>query len=171
MRQAVSDLVVRPFRQADGETMAVVHRRAILATSDRFYSESQRRNWAAGLIADSYRRLADDGEWFEVACIGERLIGFCGRVDDAIRGLYVEPAWQRRGVGRLLAERAEAAIRERGHTHTAIRSSLPAVDFYRALGYRDGETRVHQTRGGEPMAVLVMHKQLAPATEPGDRIR
>ena len=55
-----------------------------------------------------------------------------------IEGWYVEPAWQRRGIGRALVEAAEARARELGHTEIASDAELDNADgiaAHRALGY------------------------------------
>lgn len=55
-----------------------------------------------------------------------------------VRRLAVDPAFQRRGVGRALISWAEAEGRRRGYDQLTlgVRLALPAVlEFYRRLGY------------------------------------
>ena len=62
-----------------------------------------------------------------------------------IEGWYVEPAWQRRGIGRALVEAAEARARTMGHTEIASDAELENVDgiaAHRALGYEEVERSV-----------------------------
>lgn len=59
-----------------------------------------------------------------------------------IEGWYVEPAWQRRGIGRALVEAAEARAREMGHTEIASDAesdNAHGIAAHRALGYDEVE--------------------------------
>ena len=59
-----------------------------------------------------------------------------------IEGWYVEPAWQRRGVGRALVETAETRAREMGHTEIASDAEMDNADgiaAHRAVGYEEVE--------------------------------
>jgi aminoglycoside 6'-N-acetyltransferase I len=55
-----------------------------------------------------------------------------------IEGWYVEPAWQRRGIGRALVEAAEARAREMGYTEIASDADMDNADgiaAHRAVGF------------------------------------
>jgi len=59
-----------------------------------------------------------------------------------IEGWYVEPALQRRGIGRALVEAAEARARAMGHHEIASDTELQNADSiaaHRALGYAEVE--------------------------------
>ena len=59
-----------------------------------------------------------------------------GRDAARIRAFYVDPAFARRGVGRRLLGASEAAARRAGFSWAELTSTLPAVPFYSAFGYR-----------------------------------
>jgi aminoglycoside 6'-N-acetyltransferase I len=55
-----------------------------------------------------------------------------------IEGWYVEPAWQRQGIGRALVEAAEARARAMGHHEIASDTEVENADSlaaHQALGY------------------------------------
>ena len=55
-----------------------------------------------------------------------------------IEGWYVEPAWQRQGIGRALVEAAEARARAMGHHEIASDTEVENTDSlaaHQALGY------------------------------------
>ena len=62
-----------------------------------------------------------------------------------IEGWYVEPAWQRQGVGRALVEAAEARALELGYTEIASDVEIDntgSIAAHRALGYEEVERTV-----------------------------
>ena len=59
-----------------------------------------------------------------------------------IEGWYVEPAWQRRGIGRALVEAAEVKARDMGYTEIASdaeQGNADGIAAHRALGYEEVE--------------------------------
>lgn len=56
--------------------------------------------------------------------------------------LAVDPSMRRRGLGRMIMERLEALLRERGCPKINLevrRSNLDVVRFYERIGYRDND--------------------------------
>jgi len=143
------DFAIRPFQPSDGVPLADLHRRAILAISDDFYSLAERESWAQGLSADGYGRSAANGEIFEIALGPDGTpVAFCGRKGDEVCGLYVDPDFHGRGIGKLLLARAETAITAVGHGRVTLSASLSAVSFYLARGYHEAERTGFTSRGG-----------------------
>jgi len=54
-----------------------------------------------------------------------------------VRAFYVDPAWARRGIGRALLARCEAAARAEGFGRLELLATLPGVPLYSALGYTE----------------------------------
>lgn len=159
---AIPPMVVRPFRPADGPALAVLHCRAILALPDGDYSRAERESWVHGLSAGGYAAAVADEELIQVALDGSgEPIAFCSHRDEAILGLYVDPDWQRHGIGRRLLQRAELMMAASGCEIARANSSLSAGPFYVRCGYRLlGEGR-HVTRGGLAVAMLRLEKFIA----------
>lgn len=89
-------------------------------------------------------------------------VAFCGRKDGTVKGLYVDPAYQGRGIAALLLKRAEARLAEEGVSVIRIDASLPAVAFYEQQGYARGVPHLDRTRGGLEIESLWMTKTLGP---------
>ena len=102
---------------------------------------------------------ADDG----------RIAGFAQLAagEGVIEGVYVDPDFMRRGVGRALVAALEDEAQRLGIARLMLDASLNAVPFYSALGYRvEGDLR-HALGGGHAIACKLMSKRLAaevPAT-------
>jgi putative acetyltransferase len=150
---------IRPFRPADGAALADLHRKAILATSDAYYTGPERDSWAAGLKPEFY--VASEEGSIELAVDPkDRPIAFCQCAGDEVLGLYVHPDWQRYGVGRALMQRAEARMASAGHRAVRVHASNSAVPFYEGLGYAVVEATSHKTRGGLVLASTRLTKPL-----------
>ena len=65
----------------------------------------------------------------------DEALGWGSSADEWITGLYIAPSWSRRGVGRTLMARLEAAIVMRRHACARLEASPTAVGFYTKLGY------------------------------------
>jgi ribosomal protein S18 acetylase RimI-like enzyme len=63
-----------------------------------------------------------------------------------LEGLFVDPEWMRRGVGRELIRAVAAIARSRGIGRIEVTANGHAIEFYEAVGFvRDGST---ETRFG-----------------------
>ena len=66
---------------------------------------------------------------------GANLVGTVGLKGDYLRSLFVDPAFQGQGLGKLLTARIEEEARQRAIPEMMLHSSLTAREFYAALGY------------------------------------
>jgi putative acetyltransferase len=133
---------IRPLRTADLDAIGALQEASILALGASAYSRPQLDAWAR--FGWHYRRklLEDDGAFF-VAERSDRLVGIGGWSPDSqaqelawLRYLFVHPDSAGRGIGRLLVEVVEADARGHGRAGFRVWSSLNAIGFYTALGYR-----------------------------------
>jgi GNAT superfamily N-acetyltransferase len=155
----MADFTIRPFRPDDGEALADLHRRAIMATPDDDYTPEQKQGWVHGIRPELY--APKGGSVMDVAVAPNgRPIAFCHYKDDEILGLYVDPNWQKRGVGRDLLARAEQAIATSGHASIRITGTVSALNFYVANGYRVLERGMHTARNGMLLPCLKLEKAI-----------
>jgi GNAT superfamily N-acetyltransferase len=146
----------RWMRPEDGPSLTRLHRRAILLEGVRAYGPDLARSWAHGLKPEGYAAAAAEGEAIEVATIQGAVVGFCGVRDDEIRGLYVDPAYARHGVGAALMRRALQRIQAGGFARARVTAARSGVEFYEAMGFHTERGRMYPTRGGLAMPVLEM---------------
>jgi GNAT superfamily N-acetyltransferase len=129
-------------------------------------------------------QLVDDGTYFLVE-IGDALAGCggwsrratmyggdrspgrdAGLLDPArdparVRAMYTDPAFARRGVGRLILSLCEDAARAEGFARVELVSTMAGEPLYRACGYQPVE-RFVDDRGGTGVPLLRMGKSLSP---------
>ncbi len=112
--------------------------------------------------------LAGSGGWSWRATLygGDHSAGLrdAGRLDPArdparIRAMYTDPAFARRGVGRMVLGACEAAAALAGFTRVELMATLSGAALYRACGYSEAEDLI-DARGGAPVPLLHMTKTL-----------
>jgi putative acetyltransferase len=135
-------------RADDLDTIAEIQEASILTLGAASYSRAQVEAWARFGWHYRHQLLQDAGAFF-VAERPDRLVGVGGWSPDSLvaeiawlRYLFVHPDSAGRGIGRQLVEVIEADARGRDRSTFRVWSSLNAVGFYTALGYR----RVRQGR-------------------------
>jgi GNAT superfamily N-acetyltransferase len=77
-----------------------------------------------------------------------------------VRAMYTDPAFVRRGVGRLVLTLCEDAARREGFRNAEMAATLAGEPLYRACGYRVIEPFDGVTRAGERVPLLRMGKAL-----------
>ena len=117
------------------------------------YSTSILKCWKSSLTLDDYVNWSYTGWCFvaeELADKEQRTVAY-GYLNTTnytlipeeyecylqIQSLYVEPEYHRKGIGKRLMEELENEARREKCAKIGIRSSMPAVSFYEALGYKD----------------------------------
>ena len=152
------------MRPGDGDAMQRLHQRAIMATSDAYYSLAERESWAVGLRPDQYVTPANGH--FDVVEADGVVVAFCDHGPDEIKGLYIDPDFQGRGIGSALLEQAENRMREAGITIAHIHSALSSQGFYERHGYCEIERTKHRSRGGLMLPSVRLEKHLLPPLHP-----
>ena len=71
-----------------------------------------------------------------LATSGSRVVGVTRWRENRMFNLFVDAAYQRRGIATQLVRRFEQACRCSGYREVALHASLYAVPFYQAVGYR-----------------------------------
>ena len=129
-------------------------RSSVAALSAGYYDARQTAS-VVRHIAQVDAMLIDDGTYYVtrgpiVACGGWSLRAklFTGTGDDSlrlldpateparIRAMFVHPDHARRGLGRMILERAERDAAARGFVRAELMATLPGVPLYEACGYR-----------------------------------
>ncbi|WP_422366090.1 GNAT family N-acetyltransferase [Pelagibius sp.] len=82
-------------------------------------------------LAEGEYWVAESGELCGCACL---LAGPDGRSGE-VHAFFIDPAWQRRGVGRLIWQKLLERAMERGITELHLDADPAAVPFYEAMGF------------------------------------
>ncbi|MGF1626183.1 MAG: GNAT family N-acetyltransferase [Alphaproteobacteria bacterium] len=183
-KTATDTLQHRLAVRADVPALTTLMDAAIAALQRGFLDDAQIASSRAIMGLDT--QLIDDGTYFVVEQAGERglAIAGCGGwsrratlyggdaspgrdaalLDPAkdaarVRAMYTDPAFTRRGVGRLILGLCEDAARAEGFTRAELVATLAGEPLYRACGYQPVE-RLSDARGGAEVPLLRMAKRL-----------
>jgi len=178
MAELTSRLAVRE----DVPALTALMDAAIAELQRAFLDDTQIASSRAIMGIDT--QLIDDGTYFVVEADGE--IAGCGGwsrratmygsdhspgrdnrlLDPAVeparvRAMYTSPAYARRGVGRLILSRCEAAAATEGFTRLELASTLAGEPLYAAYGFAP-VGRTEDATGGAPVPIVQMEKPVDP---------
>jgi GNAT superfamily N-acetyltransferase len=77
-----------------------------------------------------------------------------------VRAMYTNPAFARRGIGRMILGLAEAAARAEGFRRVELAATLAGEPLYRACGYQPVEPFLSDTPHGVRVPLIRMGKAL-----------
>jgi GNAT superfamily N-acetyltransferase len=120
-------------------------------------------------VVESNGELAGCGGWSRRATLygGDQSTGRNSALLDPdrdparIRAMYTHPGHARKGVGRMILSLCEAAASAEGYSRAELMSTMAGEPLYCSCGYQALE-RVIDDRGGEPVPLLRMVKELSP---------
>jgi GNAT superfamily N-acetyltransferase len=108
--------------------------------------------------------LKNAGEGYTIlAHQGARIVGTGTIVDDEVMRVFVDPAFQGRGFGRLIMQELEERAVSNNIAVIRLDASLPAKTFYDALGYATLERAFRDVGNGRRLDFYKMEKALAEA--------
>jgi GNAT superfamily N-acetyltransferase len=134
----VVNLEIRPARLSEADATVALALRAFDEFIAPDYPNEGIDHFYANVTPDSLANAISDGGIVLVATVDGTLAGVVTVRDEShISWLYVEKAYQARGIGRELVIRAAAQIRERAPDATAItlNSSPFALPIYVRMGF------------------------------------
>ncbi|HKE60284.1 MAG TPA: GNAT family N-acetyltransferase [Pyrinomonadaceae bacterium] len=175
------DYLIRVARPQDVSAISALIASSARGLSRQDYNEEQIEAAVSSiygvdseLISDGTYFVADAGD-VTVGCGGwsrrktlfggdqaaSRETGVLDPARDAakIRAFFVHPIWARRGIGRALLERCEQEAQAAGFKTVELMSTLPGINFYRAMGYEASEPILYHA-AGTALEFVPMRKQL-----------
>jgi GNAT superfamily N-acetyltransferase len=166
---------------ADLDTLREVMRRSIEALQDDFLTPEQVRasHHVMGLdtqlvsdgtyfIVEQVSRIAGCGGWSwrstlyggDASVVGREPRALDPKTEPArIRAMYTDPAFVRRGVGRLILRLCEDAARAAGFHSTTMMATMAGVPLYEACGYVQVEPVLSEAIDGVRVPLVRMEKR------------
>lgn len=128
----------RSVTLADAEDLWRVRTSAIVALCSEHYCHETIRAWASTPMHAGFLSLIREEASFVVAQVDQRVAGY-GFMDvpqASVNGVFVHPKHARRGIGKTLLSKLELHARSTHLEQLTLDSTLNAVPFYTAQGYR-----------------------------------
>lgn len=162
-----AEVSIRPVVASDLDSVVELQTDSIMAAGVPFYGEAKARAWAR-LGFEFRHQLLGEGAFFVAERArrrGSELVGVGGWSPDGmeadlawLRYLFVHPATFRRGIGGRLVATIEDSARASSRPRLRVWSSLNAVPFYQACGYRRRRSGRFPIRAGVELDYVLLSK-------------
>jgi N-acetylglutamate synthase-like GNAT family acetyltransferase len=136
---------------ADGISSMIV--RALRETNNRDYPPHVIAAVAENFSPERVATLLTTRQVY-VAVVDGAIVGTASLDGGAIRSVYVDPVYQRRGIGTQLMDILENTAREQSIAAIGVPSSITAEGFYRKRGYVFVRDEFH----GEERTIIMRKK-------------
>jgi GNAT superfamily N-acetyltransferase len=174
-------LTIRKATMTDAGAIDALMKRSMAGLGRPAYDERQVAS-AVRFIASVDRQLIEDETYFVVECDGN-LVGcggwsrreklFSGPSDQSsarpldpardparVRAMFVDPAWARRGIGRLILDTCESEARRERFGRVELMATLSGEALYAACGYTPIESAIIELPDGVILGGTRMEKSL-----------
>ncbi|VVM45566.1 hypothetical protein PS684_00235 [Pseudomonas fluorescens] len=128
----------------------------------RTLHESNGRDYSAQIIEQVQRSFSPQAilvlmvsRQVYVATFNQRVVATASLDQDVVRSVFVEPAWQGKGLGKRLMEKFQSVAVSQGLKNLHVPSSITAEGFYQSLGFDKIRDEYH---GAE--RTIIMQKRL-----------
>jgi GNAT superfamily N-acetyltransferase len=114
------------------------------------------------VAADNRGKLLGSGGWSRLPPGYQRGIGAASPPPDiaTVRGVFVDPAAARNGIGTAIMRHTEADAARSGVSTLKLTAMLSAVALYKTLGYRETARRAIELRDDLSFGCMDMEKRL-----------
>ncbi|MDQ2076389.1 GNAT family N-acetyltransferase [Marinimicrobium sp. ABcell2] len=129
------DALIRRFEASDVEPVISLIHKTIDESYAAFYSAPVLKFFKGFHSEDAILKRNEQGDIW-ILERGSEIVGTGATVENEIYGVFVSPASQRTGFGRLIMEHLEEQLRKAGHRHSKLSISLPSRTFYESMGYK-----------------------------------
>ena len=150
---------IRKFKTCDLDTIRGLIQNTIDVCYSDVYSKEAVRFFKDCHCDENVLKDASEGHTI-VLKKDSRIIGTGTIVGDKIKRLFVEPAFQKNGFGKILMQRLEEKAFLTGVGSVKLNASLPSKKFYDSLGYATLEETFLEVENGKRLDYYKMQKAL-----------
>jgi len=151
---------VRMYQAGDQVPLQVLIHRTIDICYCGHYCAEAVRFFKGYHSEQAIRRDAQEGCTVVLDRAG-RILGTGTLVGDEIRRVFVDPASQRQGLGRLIMRHLEERAAASGVNSIRLDASLPSKAFYDRLGYATVEAAFLEVENGRRLDFFRMRKMMS----------
>ena len=134
MVTAMKQIEIRKATDADVVPLSGLIRHTIRVSNSKDYDQ-QSIDMLCSIFEPEQVAKRIENEHILLCFSGVNLIGTAGLRRDYLRSLFIEPTYQRQGLGKVLVANIEEIARQNAIPEILVESSVTARQFYEALGY------------------------------------
>jgi GNAT superfamily N-acetyltransferase len=125
---------IERFKIEDAEKVSNLIKRCLTEVNSKDYDQNIINNLCEYYSKDNIIKKSLDGEIY-VLKENEKIIGTARVFKRFISGVFVNPDFHKKGLGKKLMETLENRIKETGHEKSILYSNITSINFYEHLGY------------------------------------
>ena len=134
MVTAMKQIEIRKATDADVVPLSGLIRHTIRVSNSKDYDQ-QSIDMLCSIFEPEQVAKRIENEHILLCFSGVNLIGTAGLRRDYLRSLFIEPTYQRQGLGKVLVANIEEIARQNAVPEILVESSVTARQFYETLGY------------------------------------
>lgn len=150
---------IRKFRSSDLDTVRDLIHNTIDACYSGVYNKESIKYFKDYHTCENILKAANEG-YVIVLEQNNQIIGTGTIIDNYIVRVFIVPAFQKNGFGKLIMHKLEKKALLSGISVAKLDSSLPAKKFYDSLGYVTVERAFLEVGNGKKLNYYKMEKQL-----------
>lgn len=150
------DVQIRNASDSDAPAISKTIINALRESNARDYSSDIIEQVVQGFSAPAVLRMLIERQVI-VATIGGHIVATASLQKNIIRSVFVDPQYQRRGIGRHLISAIESMALDAGLSLLNVPASITAEGFYASLGFRKIRDEYYQSE-----RTIIMAKRLMP---------
>lgn len=150
-----NDIMIREFLYEDAIKVSYLIKKALTEVNSKDYPQN-----VIQFMVDNYlpKRIIEKSSK-RLTCVAvyhNRILGTVSLEGNHISSLFINPRYQRRGIGTKLMMYVESIARTKGHKSVNLGSSITAYEFYKKLGY----TTIREEHSEKFGKYIIMEKNL-----------
>lgn len=153
------DITIRRFKSSDLDTVTGLIQNTVDVCYSGVYSKEAVRFFKDWHCDENVLKDAKEG-YTIVLERDSRIIGTGTIVGDEIKRVFVEPAFQKNGFGKILMQKLEGKALLAGVGVVKLDASLPSKKFYDSLGYVTLEETFLEVENGKRLDYYKMQKSV-----------
>ncbi len=138
----MKQIEIRKATDADVVALSGLIRRTIRVSNSKDYDQRSIDLLCSMFEPDQFAKRVLD-EHILICYVGVDLIGTVGLRHNYLRSMFIEPTYQRRGLGKVLVANIEEIAQRKAISEIMVQSSVTARQFYETLGYEFVEFQSH----------------------------
>lgn len=134
MFTVMKQIEIRNATDADAIQLSELIRRTIRVSNSKDYDQKS-IDLLCSIFEPKQVAKRIEEELIVLCFAGADLVGVAGLRRGYLRSMFIEPRYQRQGVGKVLVEKIEEMAQQNAISEIMVHSSVTARQFYETIGY------------------------------------